>query len=85
MQEENQKVKTTRWRWKVSNVCHNHQGPTYSLITKNQEMKVTRKLSELSDSHYVNNQERTSLLLTLKRLQNHIFYSMFIFFSVQSL
>ena len=48
-------------------------------------MKVTRKLSELSDSHYVNDQERTSLLLTLKRLQKHIFLLNVYFFSVQSL
>ena len=52
------------------------------LIIKVCEHNVTRKLSELSDSHYINNQERTSLL-SLKRLQNHIFAVYF--FCVQSL
>ena len=38
---------------------------------KCREYNMTRKLSDL---HYVNNKERTSLL-PLKRLQSHIFYS----------
>ena len=43
------------------------------------EHNMTRKSSELRDSHYVmNNQERTSLL-SLKRLQNHIFAVYFSF------
>ena len=37
---------------------------------------MTRKLSELSHSHYVNEQERTSLS-PLKRLQKHIFQHSF--------
>ena len=50
--------KIGKWKWR-DNKCRDH--------------KMTRKLSELSESHYVNNHERTSLL-TRKRLQNHIFY-----------
>ena len=46
------------------------------------EHNMTRKSSELRDSHYINNQERTSLL-SLERLQNHIFAVYFSF--VQSL